>query len=288
LSEIEELMEQTEIEEDHLEEEELEETEQEIQSVQLLTKPFEVRLEAKHVKALKKIVRIADELKIEDITFTFDGKSLSVRHMDVSRIALLKASITLRETVLDDFVNEDETSVFAVVLSQLKRALNIEEPTFRLDDKLYIEGKIGLKDAQISLRLVDDYDSPEEIPEPKVTFKVTTTVNVKKIIDDVEKLIADPAYLRLISDKTGLAIEFDTELQTGKLGVYPSNGEGKANYSIAILKALGSGDWKLQFSTDMPMKATYDIDETLYEGTSAGRKVETASIAVWAAPRIEG
>lgn len=262
-----------------------EEPVQEPQTVQLLTKPFEVRLESKHVKALKKIVRIAEALKIEDITFTFDGKSLSVRHMDVSRIALLKASITLRETVLDDFVDEDETSVFAVVLSQLKRALNIEEPIFRLDDKLYIEGKLDLKDADISLPLVDDYDSPEDIPEPRVKFDVTTTVNVKKIIADVEKLIENPAYLRFVSDKT-LSVEFDTELQTGKLGVYPSAGEGKATYSVEILKALGSGDWKLHFSTDMPMKATCDIAETVYEGTSS-RKQEIASIAVWGAPRIE-
>lgn len=259
---------------------------QETQTVQLLAKPFSIQLGTRHAKVLKKIVCIAESLKIEDMTFTFDGRSLSIRHMDVSRIALLKATINLRETALDDFTEEEDKSVFAVVLSQLKRALNLEEPHLRLDEKLYVTGKIKLKEAHLSLPLVAELESPEEVPEPKINFDVTATLNMKEIIESVEKLVQAPDYLRFVSNKTGIKVEFDKEEQAGGLDSYPSTGDGEATYSIDYLKALGSGDWKIKFSTDMPMKATRTVTENVYEGTHSARKQEIATIEVYFAPRI--
>lgn len=256
------------------------------QKAQLLTKPFEVRLEAKHVKALNKVVNIAEHMKVEELTFQFNGKTLSIRHMDATGIALLKASINIRETLLEDFANEEDESTFSVVLSQLKRALNIEEPNIKLDDRLYVEGKIGTQKVNVDLSLISDFEDPQNTPEPTVNLNVSTTLNVKKLLETVRKLIPEPEKLRFVSNKE-LNIEFDTDLQTGNIGPYPSSGEGRSCYSVQILDALGSGDWKIEYSTNMPMKATTTITETVYKGTASGTKNEIANIIVWLAPRIE-
>lgn len=269
---------------------------EEVQTVEIRATPevkaFTIKsIDYHHLKFLKKVLKVAEALKIDELTFTYDRnqKTLHLRQMDASRVAMIDATTTFGKA-LDEATQPDENpSVFTVELRFLKRALNLTDPTIEVSEKMFVSGKLSstYKTSKVSIPLLDE--TPENVPTPKVEWNIHVEMNVKNLTDGIHKIVPDVEYLIFTSKNQKLEVTASSDLQHIEVPeAYSCKGaDGSATFSIDLLKTLGSGEWKLSFSENMPMKAVQTETATDYTGDGPPRKIPLGNITVYIAPRIE-
>ena len=240
-------------------------------------------------KSLKDMVT-AISILIDEATFNISPEAITLRAMDPSRVAMI--DFQWPKTVFDEYTCTESTKMcinISELLKLLRRTgrdetieLSLDEKTARL--KLVIRGNYTRTFTMPTLEAMD-----EEVPTPKVTFKVkakTTTQGLHQAIEDAS-LVSD--HVRIEADKekltlnaTGDLMGANIELRKGSDALLDIQAEepSKATFSLSylteIVKAASSTSdlVTIEFATDMPIRLDF-------------QQPKEGKLTYYLAPRIE-
>ncbi|MDH5780124.1 MAG: proliferating cell nuclear antigen (pcna) [Candidatus Bathyarchaeota archaeon] len=240
-------------------------------------------------KSLKDMVT-AISILIDEATFNISPEAITLRAMDPSRVAMI--DFHWPKTVFDEYTCTESTKMcinISELLKLLRRTgrdetieLSLDEKTARL--KLVIRGNYTRTFTMPTLEAMD-----EEVPTPKVTFKVkakTTTQGLHQAIEDAS-LVSD--HVRIEADKekltlnaTGDLMGANIELRKGSDALLDIQAEepSKATFSLSylteIVKAASSTSdlATIEFATDMPIRLDF-------------QQPKEGKLTYYLAPRIE-
>ena len=240
-------------------------------------------------KSLKDMVT-AISILIDEATFNISPEAITLRAMDPSRVAMI--DFHWPKTVFDEYTCTESTKMcinISELLKLLRRTgrdetieLSLDEKTARL--KLIIRGNYTRTFTMPTLEAMD-----EEVPTPKVTFKVkakTTTQGLHQAIEDAS-LVSD--HVRIEADKekltlnaTGDLMGANIELRKGSDALLDIQAEepSKATFSLSylteIVKAASSTSdlATIEFATDMPIRLDF-------------QQPKEGKLTYYLAPRIE-
>ncbi|MDH5461428.1 MAG: proliferating cell nuclear antigen (pcna) [Candidatus Bathyarchaeota archaeon] len=240
-------------------------------------------------KSLKDMVT-AISILIDEATFNISPEAITLRAMDPSRVAMI--DFQWPKTVFDEYTCTESTKMcinISELLKLLRRTgrdetieLSLDEKTARL--KLVIRGNYTRTFTMPTLEAMD-----EEVPTPKVTFKVkakTTTQGLHQAIEDAS-LVSD--HVRIEADKekltlnaTGDLMGANIELRKGSDALLDIQAEepSKATFSLSylteIVKAASSTSdlATIEFATDMPIRLDF-------------QQPKEGKLTYYLAPRIE-
>ena len=231
----------------------------------------------------------AIKVMTDEPTLKFDENGLKVRTMDPSRVAMIDMEIS--KSAFEEWTpgGTPKIGVNLMELEKLlKRSGKDEATTISLDEKtgklkVAISGKYSKVFTLPTLE-----PSEEEVPTPKLTFNAKfkfITSTLSQVLEDAQ-LVSD--HIKVTTNQDGVAVNAQGDLMTANIALDKTNGlldleakeESKATYSLSYLmemlktmQAL-SDLGEIEYSTDMPMKLTFNKDEVI-------------KIAWYLAPRIE-
>ena len=239
--------------------------------------PISVKLDDKHRKALRLLLDVMEEIGIEDATFHYADGAIGVREMDASHVAMVDATVYVGNYTIDGVGVKRN---FTTNVQHLNKALSLDSPTLDVQlDRITISGRLADREAVAKLPLLQPLI--EEVPTPKLTFDVDATLDFSEVYKAFAVLPDAPDTVSFDSNGNGLIVKGGSDQNTIQMNGYKATGVGRAMYPWAYVKALGKREWKIEYRTDMPLKATRT--ET---GVSEEERL-IADLAVWVAPRIE-
>jgi proliferating cell nuclear antigen len=240
-------------------------------------------------KSLKDTIT-AISILIDEATFNITPEAITLRAMDPSRVAMI--DFQWPKTVFDEYTCTEPTKMcinITELLKLLRRTgkdetieLTLDEKTGRL--KLTIRGNYTRTFNMPTLEAIE-----EEVPTPKVTFKVkakTTTQGLHQAIEDAS-LVSD--HVRIEADKekitmnaTGDLMGATIELKKGSDALLDITAEepAKATFSLSylteIVKAASATSElaTIEFATDMPIRIDF-------------QQPKEGKLTYYLAPRIE-
>lgn len=246
-------------------------------------------LKVSDAKLLKNMAT-AISILVDEATFHITSEGMKLRAMDPSRVAMI--DFEWPRTVFEEYNCTGPTRLcfnVSELLKLLKKVSKEESVELSLDEKT---GRLRVK---ISGRFTRIFTMPtleaseEEVPTPKITFKVKakiTTEGLCRAIEDAEtvsdhvRIEADPE--KLVFNASGELMGATIEMKRGgedllELDVAePSKATFSLNYLTEIVKAASatSDIVILEFATDMPIRLDF-------QQTNEGK------LAYYLAPRIE-
>ena len=262
--------------------EEVEEVEEMIEKPTLVTAPipqFHLKSKAGDLIDLFSAVNTL----LDEATFSITNDGVSLREMDSSRIAMVSFSRSRYSFVEYEVVKEGKICIdLKSLLKILSRAGRKGEVTLEsAGDRL----KIKFGGRTFTMPFLEAGD--EEVPEPKIDFTTKiklTTEGFLRAIEDAE-LVSDSVKITTNEEGIGIIAEGDlmsADLHFSKgdditLDLYTQT-PASASYSLDYLKDIAKAGKRLgesvtiEYSEDMPMKATFD---------------DAGNTTFWLAPRIE-
>ncbi|MFQ6065342.1 MAG: proliferating cell nuclear antigen (pcna) [Candidatus Bathyarchaeia archaeon] len=240
-------------------------------------------------KSLKDTIT-AISILIDEATFNITPEAITLRAMDPSRVAMI--DFEWPKAVFDEYTCTEATKMcinITELLKLLRRTgkdetieLTLDEKTARL--KLTIRGNYTRTFNMPTLEAME-----EEVPTPKVTFKVkakTTTEGLHQAIEDAS-LVSDHVRIeadkeKIIMNATGDLMGANIELKKGSDALLDITAEepAKATFSLSylteIVKAASATSElaTLEFATDMPIRIDF-------------QQPKEGKLTYYLAPRIE-
>ena len=215
---------------------------------------------------------------LEEATFRINGDTVTIREMDDSRVAMLRAVINKEN--IEDFIEEQPDKIFRVNLATFKNAIRQAgyPCTIKSDGAfLYFENSWG----NYRMPVLEDYE--ESTPTPKLEYTAHATVDFSKIFDKMKWIHEKPKGVVLIAKDGKLSFKCRNdvgELLEAEIG--ECKGEAQASYGLEYLKILKERysveKWDIDFATQMPLHA---------QKTKRVGERETVQLDLWLAPRIE-
>lgn len=251
--------------------------------------PLQLKLDYERAKTLRKVLHIIKDLVSDEVTLKYNG-NLNIKHMNTSRTAMVIATIDMGAGIQQLTEQPAVTRAFTVDIASILRVLKDgSTPTIDVGQAEIVVTKTGYnRVSKINLPLLEDPD--EELPEPKVEQNINATVDFGDVIKELGNLVELPEALVLSAEKNALTFKAENEkLQKIEIsGLKCEGADGKATYSLTLLKALGDDKWTTSYSADMPLKASRTLTEIINVGSGKGTTQKpVATITVWLAPRIE-
>ena len=246
--------------------------------------PISFSLDDERRSALRNILNVMKEMDFAEVTLHYNG-NINIREMNPSRVAMIIGTVDLGAGLEATAENIRDLTVD---IDTLLSALKVAKPSIDVNDaEAIFYGSVGSssKKAKVTIPLLENPEEP--IPEPKLTGDIETEIDLSEIQKALNILVEEPSYITLISEVDHLRVKATNDkAQKIELNGFTSKGEGKASFSYGYIKALGKRTWKIEYKTDMPMKATKILTQTSY-GQGGIVKTPCGSITVWIAPRIE-
>lgn len=235
---------------------------------------------------------LVSSLKVmsDEVTLKFSEAGLSARVMDPSRVAMIDLEVS--KAVFETWVpgNTARIGVNLIEFEKVLRRSNTKDDsiTVALDEKT---GKLQVK---IFGKYARDFTMPtlgsdeEDVPLPKLSSFNTAakfqTSLIKQALEDAQ-LVSD--HLKISSSKDGIRIDAAGDLMTANINMdkdallnIEMKEESKATYSLSyMMEILATAQsltdvGVLEFSTDMPIKLSFQKDDAV-------------KVAFYLAPRIE-
>ena len=247
-----------------------------------------MRFNSKEWKAiLENVASLVDEA-----TFTADSEGLALRVMDPSHVAMIDLSIS--KAFFEDYEIEGKPDIAFEVNQMLiffKRSGKdeIAELDYNSDtEKIHLSTRNKKWARSYDLKNLESFD--EEVPAPKITFNATLKVASKTLRDSISDLqpISDHVTLtatendklRLQSKGDWGTMTYDLDKTSEDILSFESKEkEVKAMFSFSYISEMTkqgnllSDIATVEFSTDMPIRLTYNLN--------AGK------LEYYLAPRIE-
>lgn len=246
--------------------------------------PINFSLTDEKKQVLRTIIGILDELGMVDVSLEYNG-NLNLAVMNPSRTVMVVSTIDLGAGLT---ATAETIRTFTCELQNLKKVLGLSDVNVKVEQSEAIfYGVVDYtKKMKVVVPLVEN--SEEKFPQPKVTLEVDAELDFSRISKALGVLSIAPSCLILDSFQDGtLQIRGSNDAQQKfEINGLKSKGVGKASFSLELLRALGKSEWHIQYTTEMPMKATKIYSQTTYQGTTV-IKTDLGMIAVWIAPRIE-
>ena len=212
--------------------------------------------ELKLVSTWDPLLKYAKRL-LKEATFRVNGDTVTLREMNDSRIAMLKA--VLHREGLNDYVEEKQPDkVFRVDLATFTNAIRqAGYPVTVKSDGAFLHFENDWGSYRMPL-IYEGYD--ETPPTPKLKYTAHTTLDINEIFEKLTWLHQKPEGVTLIAKdgklriKLGNGVGENLEAELGE-----AEGEAQASYSweyLKIIKERYSGEkWDIEFGTELPLHA---------------------------------
>lgn len=207
----------------------------------------------------------------DEVTWKFDLDSLSVRHMDPSRVAMFECVVS--KEVFEEW-NVAKPGCCSFNVAEIKKIVFGTPFKKGTVMKVSVDGDgrvtFTLKDNRTRERSFPTLEAPlEEVPTPKIDFKARCKVTAKELAEDFENIAKLSGYVTLIGTQENFEMKVEGDYAKGSTTYKRGDSqlldielieESKASYSLSYLKDFVipclSDIALVQFSTDMPLKLT--------------------------------
>jgi len=245
------------------------------------------RFSLSEIKIWRSVIDAISEI-IDEANFVATPEGLSLRAMDPSHVAMVE--VELPKSFFDDYECEENINI-GVNLDEFRKILRRGSAKDRLSLEVTSDRKLKIifsnkAERSFSIPLLDI--AGEEIASPSIEFNVygrlasevfEDAIKDASLISDYVKISADGDFLKISASGERGDVEVKLSEASGSLIELnvkePSSSTYSLNYLEDLVKASRASEiLVLEFSTDMPLKLSFELP-------NEGR------ITYYLAPRVE-